>query len=192
MGRPPRDEQPGAYYHVTSRGNDRRRIQLDDVDCQRWERMAAKTASRYGWQVLAYCLMTNHFHLVIRIPLGGLSRGMCLLNGGYARQFNQRHDGSNHVFGRRFWSKRIETHRYLVGSLRYTAMNPVRSHLAETADDYPWGSHAALAGRREAPPFLDVDAVLDLFGPDPERARVAYLSLVRNGADPVPGTVTEL
>ncbi len=194
MGRRRRHDQPGCFYHVTARGNNRERIQRDDTDCGIWERTVMLVVARFEWEVLAYCLMTNHFHLVIRVPLGGLSSGMGMLNGGYARQVNRRHGRQDHAFGRRFWSKPIDTRAYLLGSLHYVAWNPVRGNLAATPESYRWSSHAAVAGLTEAPSFLAVDTVLDLFDPDPTRARVAYVRHIANSDNhvTVPGTVTSL
>ena len=192
MARRPRHDYPGSSYHVTSRGNNRGRVQYDDVDCGIWQRTLARVVLRYSWEVLAYCLLTNHFHLVVRAPTGGLSDGMCLLNGGYARQLNGRHRRLDHVFGRRFWSKPIETRTYLLGSLHYVAWNPVRAGLAETPEAYRWSSHGAVIGIREAPSFLAADAVLEVFDADPTRARAVYSSYVSNPRVPVPGTVTEV
>jgi REP element-mobilizing transposase RayT len=192
MPRRARHEQPGWIYHVTTRGNDQAPIQLDDVDGGIWERTLARVMRRYSWEVLSYCLMGNHAHLLLRIPLGGLSAGMCLLNGGYARQFNRRHGRSDHVFGRRFWSKPVATRAYLLGSIHYIAWNPVLGDRAATTEEYRWSSHAAVAGRREAPSFLAVDALLEVFDSDPTRARIAYLGHVATGHVPVPGTVTSL
>jgi REP element-mobilizing transposase RayT len=192
MPRGHRHEQPGWIYHVTTRGNDRQPIQLDDVDCGTWERMVARVTRRYSWEVLSYCLMGNHAHLLVRIPLGGLSAGMCLLNGGYAREFNRRHGRSDHVFGRRFWSKPVATRAYLLGSIHYIAWNPVLADRAGSPEEYVWSSHAAMAGRREPPSFLAVDALLEVFGADSARALIGYLGHVANGQVPVPGTVTSL
>jgi len=192
MARRPRHDYPGASYHVTMRGNNRSRIQHDDIDCGVWHRTTAKVVRRYCWDVLAYCLLTNHFHLVVRTPIGGLSDGMCLLNGGYARHINARHGRIDHVFGRRFWSKPIGTRAYLLGSLHYVAWNPVEAGLAEVPESYRWSSHAAVLGLREAPSFLAVDAVLEVFDADQTRARAAYSSYVANRHVPVPGTVTRV
>lgn len=145
---------------------------------------------RLGWDVLAYCLMTNHFHLVVHIPVGGLSAGMQMLNGGYARQVNRRHGRRDHVFGGRFWSKPIDSRAYLLGSLHYVAWNPVRGNLAASPESYKWSSHAAVNGLREAPSFLSVDTVLELFDPDPIRARVAYAAHIAGRYVTVPDTVT--
>jgi REP element-mobilizing transposase RayT len=191
MARPRRYEDPGGYYHVTTRGNDRQPIVLDDVDCGIWERTLAKAARRFGWQILAYCLMPNHFHLTLRIAEGGLSDGMCLLNGQYARQFNQRHDRSNHLFGRRFWSNLIDTNEYLICSARYSDWNPVRGRLSSDPSRYRWSSYGAIVGDRHAPSFLAVGDLLGLFSRDPAAARAAYRSHVASGQGSVPGTVTE-
>jgi REP element-mobilizing transposase RayT len=184
MGRRIRHEQPSAYYHVTSRGNNRALIQWGDVDCGMWERTLARVVRRYAWEVLSYCLLTNHYHLLIRVPEAGLSHGMCLLNGGYARQVNQRHGRRDHVFGRRFWSKHAEDEAYLRDAAHYIAWNPVRAGLARTPEDYRWSSHAALAGLAHAPSFLSVAALLGLFSPDPPTARIAYLRHVHDRRGP--------
>jgi REP element-mobilizing transposase RayT len=192
MARRPRYDQPGTYYHVTTRGNNRQAIQLDDVDCGMWERTLAKVVRRYGWQVLSFCFMPNHFHLTMRLPEGGLSDGMCLLNGQYARQFNGRHNRSNHLFGRRFWSNDIDSDAYLKSSARYGDWNPVRGGLCAKPEEYRWSSHGAVVGLWHPPSFLAVDELLGLFAPNPSVAREAYRRHVANGQGPVPGTVTEL
>jgi REP element-mobilizing transposase RayT len=190
MGRRPRHDQPGWYYHVTARGNNREQIRWDDIDCGIWERTLARVVRRFEWEVLSFCLMPNHFHQVVHIPAGGLSGGMQMLNGSYALQVNRRRGRRDHVFGRRFWSKPISTRAYLLASLHYVAWNPVRGHLCESPEDFRWCSHTAVAGRREVPSFLALDTLLELFDPDPLRARAAYFGLVANGHVPVPGTVT--
>ena len=103
-----RIEVPGAYYHVGARGNNKQPIFETDDDRAYFMRLLARTARRHGWAIHAYCLMTNHYHLVLQLSSGGLSRGMCELNGGYALGFNARHGRSNHLFGRRFWDEPIE------------------------------------------------------------------------------------
>jgi putative transposase len=182
-----REEEPGAYYHVTTRGNDRQPIVDDGVDCAMWERLLARVVRECSWEVLAFCLLTNHFHLLLRLPLGELSDGMRELNGVYARQFNQRHRRSNHLFGRRFWSTRITTRAHLLASARYSDWNPVRCGLAAAPADYRWSSHAAVAGLVHSPSFLAVGALLGLFSPDPAAGRAAYLEWVAAGQGTVPG-----
>jgi REP element-mobilizing transposase RayT len=192
MARRPRHDYPGSYYHVTTRGNNRQPIRFDDIDCGMWERVVAKVARQFNWRILSFCLMPNHFHLTMLLPDGGLSAGMCLLNGQYARQFNGRHDRSNHLYGRRFWSNEITTDEYLKRSACYGDWNPVRGGLCDSPEEYPWSSHGAVAGLWHPPSFLALDELLSLFSADPAVARAAYRDLVANGQGPVPGTVTEV
>src|SRR3954447_11988406 len=119
----PRLEIAGGYYHVGTRGNDKQPIFVDDHDRSQFLLLLERTARRYGWQVYAYCLMSNHYHLVLQLSDRGLSRGMCELNGGYALGFNQRHHRSNHLFGRRFWDRRIETDWSFEETCRYVVLN---------------------------------------------------------------------
>ena len=181
MPRQPRFVEPGAYYHVTSRGNNRAPIQLDGIDCIAWETRLARTVATFGWKVLGYVLMTNHFHLVLRLPDLGLSEGMRLLNGEYARDFNRRHGRENHLFGRRFWSKQIRSDAHLVQSLAYNDLNPLRGGLADRPEAYRFSSHAPLVGLREAPAFLAVDEALGLFALRGANARARYRDYVRRG-----------
>lgn len=185
-----REEEPGGYYHVTTRGNNRQPIVDDGVDCAMWERLLAKVVREYNWEVLAFCLLTNHFHLLLRLPVGSLSDGMRELNGVYARQFNQRHRRSNHLFGRRFWSTRITTRAHLIASARYSDWNPVRAGLSDSPAAYRWSSHAATANLVHAPSFLSVCSLLGLFGADPAVARGAYLEYVAEGQGTAPPSVT--
>ena len=121
-----RDERPG-FHHVVTRGNNKRRIFEDDTDrwffCTTVERLAKK----YGWTVLAYCLMDNHYHLVLTIREQGLSRGMCELNTACALHYNARHGRINHLFGKRYWNRYLTTHATTVNALRYVVQNPRRA-----------------------------------------------------------------
>jgi REP element-mobilizing transposase RayT len=192
VARKPRIDFPGVCVNVTTRGNNREPIQLDAVDCGIWERHVARAVAANGVEVYSYALLGNHFHILLHLPEGGLSYTMMLLNGGYAKAFNQRHARENHVFGQRFWSRVVTTREYMLNVLRYYAWNPVDAGLAATPEGYRWSAHGAILGLREAPSFLAVDAVLDLFHPDPGKARALYAEHVRNRRVPVPGTVTSL
>lgn len=188
MSRHVRLQVPGGYYHVTTRGNNRAPILLDAADGESFERCLARAQRRAGWDVLAYCLMPNHFHLVVRLREGGLSGGMALLNGRFARRFNLRHERRDHVFGRRFWSVRIESEAHLRRSCRYTVLNPVRASIVESPEQWSFSSYRASAGLAFAPSFLAVDALHRLFGPTPISGRDAWTRFVAAVAA-VPGTV---
>ncbi len=187
MARPRRVVEPGGIYHVTTRGNNREQVVSDDRDRALLLAAINQATRRYGWIVLAYCLMTNHFHLVVQVPLCGLSEGMRLLNGGFARRMNARHGRVGHLFQNRFFANQIKRDAHLLEACRYVVLNPVRAGLCERPEEWPWSSYRACAGLELAPPFLAVDALLGLFGTRPRQARREYRVFVRNGLVPVSG-----
>jgi REP element-mobilizing transposase RayT len=123
--------------HVTIRGNARQNIFVDDIDYSTFLRMLREVAAEQAWLLHTYCLMPNHYHLVVEssVPLG---RGMQLINGGYSRRFNRRHERSGHLFERRYHPTPIESDEHFTESCRYIAENPVRAGLCATAADWPW------------------------------------------------------
>jgi REP element-mobilizing transposase RayT len=123
MARPLRIEYPGAVYHVTSRGNERKAIFRSNADREAFLAFLGQTVKRFGWSVTAWVLMTNHFHLVIQTPEPNLSRGMHWLNGSYAGRFNRGHKRWGHLFGRRFKAFIIEKDAYFAEVLRYVVLN---------------------------------------------------------------------
>jgi REP element-mobilizing transposase RayT len=179
--------EPGAIYHVTTRGNNREQVVWDDRDRTILLRSIDQAARRHGWIVLAYCLMTNHFHLIVQVPLGGLSEGMRLLNGGFARRMNARHGRVGHLFQNRFHSTKIESDAHLLEACRYVVLNPVRAGLCENPDQWRWSSYRACAGLELAHTFLAVDALLGLFGTRPWRARRQYRTFVQDALVRVSG-----
>ncbi|HZU20628.1 MAG TPA: transposase [Gaiellaceae bacterium] len=173
MSLPLRDESPG-YHHVVARGNNKRTIYIDDHDrlffCLTVERIARK----YGWTVLAYCLMPNHYHLLLWVGEDGLSRGMCELNTSYAVTFNARHGRVNHLFGRRFWNRKITTHASMLGVVRYIVQNPRAAGGSKALDGYRWTSYAATIGLAFADIELARDQLLAFFGSTPAGAIEAF------------------
>lgn len=182
MARPLRIEFPDALYHVTSRGNERRPIFRDDIDRRMFLAFLGQAVTRFGWSLTAWVLMTNHFHLVVQTPDPSLSRGMHWLNGTYAAWFNRRHGRCGHLFQGRFQSLVIEKERHLQEVLRYVVLNPVRAGIVDRPENYSWSSYRATAGLDPATPWLDTDAILSLFDPDPERARRMYQQFVMTTA----------
>lgn len=162
MAYKPRDQSPG-YHHIWTRGNNKRTIYLDNSDRLLFCLMLDRIALRYDWKILAYCLMGNHYHLVLRVGDKGLSRGMCELNSGWARQFNGRYGRINHLFGRRFGNRKIETEEDLVGTIRYVVQNPRRAGARGPLERFAWTSHAATIGLARAHVRLARDEVLELF-----------------------------
>jgi REP element-mobilizing transposase RayT len=149
MPRQPRLVLPwvGAY-HVTSRGVARQRIFRDDEDYAFFVSLLRRATRRWQWHLLAYCLMPNHFHLVVTCDLERLSRGMHLLNFRYARAFNDRYSRVGHLFQGRFDARVIEADEYFVAACAYVLENAVRAELCKTRDDWPWIGGEVLADLR--------------------------------------------
>jgi len=160
---PLRDESPG-YHHVVTRGNNKRAIYLDDRDREFFCSSVTRIARKYGWTILAYCLMDNHYHLLISVGEKGLSDGMCELNSGYACTFNARHGRVNHLFGKRYWNRRITTDASLWNVVRYIVQNPRRAGGEKPLEGYRWTSYAATIGLAFADIQLARTEVLRFFG----------------------------
>jgi putative transposase len=137
--------------HVTTRGNGRRTIFRDDVDYLTFLRMLREVQSRFAWLLHAYCLMPNHYHLVLGSD-APLDRGMHLLNGRYARRFNKRHGHTGHVFEGPYDPKPVESDEHFTECCRYIAENPVRAGLCETAADWPWSGGDTYDPHRDVEP----------------------------------------
>jgi putative transposase len=138
MGRLVRSKLDDGIFHVTARGVAGVPIVRDDVDRSRWLALLGRDAARHRWQLEAFCLMTNHFHLVLAAKVEDLSAGMRALNGDYARTFNRRHRRHGHLFGQRFASWVIEGDEYVENAVRYVLLNPVRAGLCERAEQWLW------------------------------------------------------
>lgn len=181
MARPIRIEYPGAVYHVTSRGNRKGSIFEDDEDRESFLEVLASTVDRYHWVCHAYCLMGNHYHLLIETPQPNLSMGMRQLNGVYTQRFNRAHDGVGHVFQGRFKSIVVEKESYLLELCRYIVLNPVRCGMVEEPGKWPWSSYLATVGRVSRPGFLKVDWLLSQFDRNRDEARRRYERFVYAG-----------
>ena len=167
-------------HHVYAKGSDGQRIVLDTIDRLNWIRMLAAAVEKYRWKLFAWCLMTNHFHLLLQVGALGLSRGMQRLNGGYSRAFNSRHGHGAHLFRNRFGSRLIESDEDLLTVCRYIERNVVEAGICTSPDESRWSSFRAVAGLDPAPAYLARDELLALFGlPDAtavERYRIFVLA----------------
>ena len=174
--------QAAGLYHVMTRGNAGDLVFPDPYDRDRFLELEARIAARLEWRCQAYCVLTNHYHLVIAVSELTLSRGMEWLNGTYARSYNLRHGSEDHVFGKRFRSVAIEGQGHLLEVMRYVARNPVRAGLCTRPSEWRWSSFAAVAGLTRAPRYLAVDDVLQLFGRTRPTARRRFFDFVEDVA----------
>jgi putative transposase len=188
MSRPLRIEFPGAVYHVTSRGDRREPIYRDDIDRMAHLDVIAQAMDRFDAQVLAYCLMGNHYHLVLYTRLGNLSRVMRHINGVYTQTFNRRHGLVGHLLQGRFKAILVDRDAYLLALCRYVERNPVAASLVAMPGDWPWSSYRAHVGAQTTPPWLDSNGLHAYLlgrdvrtGRDRQAAERRYAALVEQG-----------
>lgn len=181
MARPLRIEYPGAVYHVTARGNRREAIYLDERDRAVFLEILGDTIGRFGWRCHGYCLMGNHYHLLLETPEPNLSRGMRQLNGVYTQRLNRAHDRGGHVFQGRYKAILVEREAYLLELARYIVLNPVRAGLVAAAGDWRWSSYRACVGEAVAPGWLTVAWLLSLFGGRGGAAEAAFRRFIAEG-----------
>ncbi|MBI4400490.1 MAG: transposase [Nitrospirae bacterium] len=181
MSRPLRIEFPGAVYHVTSRGNARQDIVTDDTDRIQFLSILSHVVDRYGWLCHAYCLMDNHYHLLIETPQPNLSQGMRQLNGRYTQAYNRRHHRVGHLLQGRFKAILVEKDAHLLELCRYVVLNPVRAKLVAHPRRWGWSSYRATVGDTAAPEWLTTDWVLGQFGQRVGVAQEKYRTFVAEG-----------
>jgi putative transposase len=193
MPRSARNHLAGGIFHVTSRGNRGAPIYVDDVCRRRFLSFFDAVIVAAGWKCLAYCLMTNHFHLALAMEQPTLSGGMHWLNGCYAQWFNRRHGFKGHLFEDRFHSEPVESESHLLEVSRYIPLNPVRAGICSHPGAWRWSSYRAMTARGPSG-RVSTDLVLPLFSRQEDRARLAYADFVEDGrrhvlAERVQGTV---
>lgn len=181
MARQLRLEFPGAIYHVTSRGNAQNPIFLDDADRALFLASLGEVVKRFGWLCHAYCLMDNHYHLLIETPDGNLSLGMRQLNGVYTQRFNRHHGRVGHVFQGRFKAIVVERDSYLLELCRYVVLNPVRAGMVTQIESHAWSSYPATLGLTECPDWVETDWLLGQFAKTRAVARRRYAAFVAAG-----------
>jgi REP element-mobilizing transposase RayT len=181
MARPLRLEFEGALCHVMARGNAREAIFLDDDDRVAFVANLGRVAERFEWRVWAWCLMGNHYHLLVETLRPTLSRGMREINGVYTQGFNRRHRRVGHVLQGRYKAVLVDKDSYLLELSRYVVLNPVRAGLVATAGDWTWSSYRAVMGKAPAPEWLAANATLRLLHAERGPARRAYARFVAEG-----------
>src|SRR5258708_30529734 len=179
----PRVVDPVGYYHLNSTGSFGRSLYEAEVHRDVFLNLYARVSREFGWQKLSYCLMTTHYHLLIKLTDGGLSKGMQQLNGGFSRRMNLIYGrtGTGHLFKNRFHDSPVVDETHFKAVVRYVALNPVAAGACDLPEDWPWSSHRAILGLAPAPPFLDVEGLLEHFGRTRWTARAAYKRLVLSG-----------
>ena len=180
MTRPLRLVVPGGLYHLISRGNGGDDIYLDSRDRTGFLRILDLVVERFGWLCHAYCLMNNHYHLLVETPRPNLPPGMRQLNGVYAQRFNRRHDRRGHLFQARYRSIFVERESHLLATARYIVLNPIRAGICDHPNDYRWSSYRASAGVEGSPKFLTTAWILSQFGRRRDAAQAAYCTFVES------------
>ena len=181
MARPLRINYPGALYHITARGNERKAIVRDDDDRKRFVQTVAQVVERYRIICYAWVLMDNHYHLLLETPDANLSRALRHLNGTYTQAYNQRNNRVGHLFQGRFKSILVEKESYLLELCRYIVLNPVRAGLVQHPRQWSWSSYRATAGEESVPSWLTSGWVLSQFNRKRKEALVAYRRFVGEG-----------
>jgi REP-associated tyrosine transposase len=183
MARPLRIEYDGALYHVTSRGNDRKAIFRDNADRKLFLDTLSRVTERFHWICHAYCLMNNHYHLIIETPDGNLSKGMRQLNGVYTQAFNKRHRRVEHLFQGRFKGILVQKESHFMEVCRYVVLNPVRARSVQQPQQWKWSSYGATAGTVAPHGCLTIDEILGHFGRRKALAQEKYREFVQNGVE---------
>uniref|UniRef100_UPI00404868E5 REP-associated tyrosine transposase n=1 Tax=Rheinheimera sp. TaxID=1869214 RepID=UPI00404868E5 len=181
MARPLRLEFAGALYHITSRGNERKAIYAEDSDFELFLSLLDNVCAQYNWVVHTYCLMTNHYHLLVETPDANLSKGMRQLNGTYTQAFNRKHQRVGHLFQGRYKGILVDKDAYLLELSRYIVLNPVRARMVSTPDDWRWSSWHSVMGNTPSPDWLATDTLLGMFAKQRKTARKKYADFVQQG-----------
>lgn len=181
MARPLRIEYDGALYHITSRGNARKPIYKDDEDRKIFLDTLNNVKNKYNWICHAYCLMRNHYHLIIETPDGNLANGMRQLNGVYTQTYNRRHHSVGHIFQGRYKAILIQKESHLLEVSRYVVLNPVRAKAAEKPGEWKWSSYRGTSGMTKPHPGLTTDWLLGQFSTKRGQAEKKYREFVESG-----------
>lgn len=181
MARPMRLQFVGAVYHVTSRGNNKQDVFSCIADRTLFLDILSEVVNKYQWRCHAFCLMNNHYHLLIETPNPNLAAGMRHQNGVYTQKFNKVHHQVGHLFQGRYKAIIIEKESHLLEAARYVVLNPVRAGLMDDPSGWKWSSYNATVGDSEKPKFLSVDWLLGQFGLRRASAIRQYRQFVMNG-----------
>ncbi|QGZ39451.1 REP element-mobilizing transposase RayT [Pseudoduganella flava] len=189
MNRPRRLQFPDALYHVTTRGNRRTNIFVDDRDRHIWLRILTETCAHFNLRIYSLCLMPNHVHFLVQTPEANISAALHRLNGVYAQKFNWRHGLTGHLLQGRFHAELVERQEHLLEVLRYIVLNPVAAELVTHPDRWQWSTHQCICGALPRPKWLDADWVLGLFTGEDRTERIgAYRRFVESAIAELAGS----
>lgn len=194
MARPLRIEYPGAFYHVTARGNEQKDIFKSQRDREKFLSYLEAASKRYAAVIHAYCLMSNHYHLLLETPQGNLSQIMKHINSSYTTYFNVKRKRAGHLLQGRYKAILVEADEYALELTRYIHLNPVRVGIVPTPENYTWMSYRCYTGQATAPNWLRTDFILGHFGAKESLARKKYREYVydlmgQEYSSPLQGTV---
>jgi putative transposase len=181
MARPLRIEYPGALYHVTSRGNAGGRIFRSDKDREYFLDLFGFIIERFHWLCHAWCLLDNHYHLILETPEGNLSRGMRQLNGIYTQKHNWKYMKTGHVFQGRYKAILVDKESYLLELCRYVVLNPLRAKIVKRPQEWKWSSYRSTTGTAKTPQWLTTDWILAQFSRSRRRAQRLYHQFIMQG-----------
>lgn len=174
MARPLRIEYPGAFYHVVNRGQSRGNIFMEDNGRQTFLDLLAEIARLWKIEIYAYCLMDNHYHLLLATPTGELSRAMRHLDGIYTQKFNRVHHRDGPLFRGRYKAILIDAEEYFLSVVRYIHKNPLRAGVVSDIDRYRWSSHWGYLNKKQCPNWLNTGSVMSRFGGPGEYQRFMH------------------
>jgi REP element-mobilizing transposase RayT len=180
MARPLRIIFPGAFYHITARGNERKAIFKSKRDCEKFLEYLETASERYHAVIHAFCMMDNHYHLLLETPSGNLSQIMRHINGAYTTYFNVKRARSGHLFQGRYKAILVERDEYAKELSRYIHLNPVRAKRVEAPEDYLWSSYNFYIGKKKSPEWLRREFILDYFGSKASASEKEYRKFVQS------------
>ncbi len=183
MSRPLRIEYPGAWYHVMNRGRRAEEIFQGKDDYQCFLDILKESVEMWNLRISAYCLMPNHYHLLIQTPEGNLSRCMRHINGVYTQRYNRVHCYDGHLFRGRYKSVLVDESNYLLQLVRYIHRNPMRAYIVKEPVEYQWSSHKGYLSKSVKWAWLHKDFILSMLTKDPKRYNAAYKRFMHEKKD---------
>jgi len=180
MPRGPREKIPGAFYHVMSRGNEKQTIYGCVGDKEKFLHYLKKGSRNHGALIHCYCMMENHFHLLVETPYGNISQVMHSINSSYSKYFNSKWNRVGHLFQGRYKSKVIETDSYLLELSRYIHLNPVKAGLVQRPESYRWSSYHSYLGNDDGFDFVQQKFILSLVGSEEPQSYSLYRAFVED------------